>query len=653
MKSLWLKDRPWMWAFAIVGAISMALAASHRGFVSLFVLGPERLEVLFYVAACVGLLLGAVAVLWDDCLGTRELLKQRPVAPGAMAQSPIVASVVVLLSCMVTVPLLTWLMTAIDSGIYDLTFWAGLPEILSTMQIVWPACAIGCLAAAMPTPWWSRLVIAAALTFSVALAIDLGTERTSTTDAGHVSPIVFALACVASAVVLFRLAAHLNKQRGDADQPWSGKTRLIAGSVLVVSFGYSLLALVGEAQAHAVSSLSSEYPAVVEVDSAVQLAVHADRRGMLVVADDDHVAIGEPRPTEDFVELDQHSVWIRRLLEIDAPRFHRWGGNSGGWSSRRRILVAHDGHAWVHDADAGVIHRTGIGPDHRDFPSSARLWSIDDIGKVPNRRAGLVGDRASGEVWRYHANLGYFVSWPLPNGDRFVGMSSIRRSEWSGDAVATPSLLLEVFAREQSVRHIEGKAGAYVLKDEKLLVLDMSKRDAARVGRYNTRRIAVRTETHGNDPMTFTVEVPAHDGVRSFRHEFAPRTATEMFYAGSAMSLSLVRPPLTQLLSSALADDHTTQDVWLGRLVCGGKRLWLLFLGFGVAVGGALLARRRLRQIGASPSVCRFWLVAGLVAGPIASLLAVVCESARNHARPVVVAPPLPRIVSVKKEIRA
>ena len=171
MKSLWLKDRPWILTFAIVGAIGLAVAASQVGFMRLFVVGPNRLEILFYGAGSAALLLGAVAVLWDDILGTREFLMQRPISREALIRSRMLACFAVLASWMITVPLASWLHAAFWSDIYDLRFWAGLPEILSTLQIVWPMCAIGFLAASVPSPWWMRLVLAALLTATVGVAI--------------------------------------------------------------------------------------------------------------------------------------------------------------------------------------------------------------------------------------------------------------------------------------------------------------------------------------------------------------------------------------------------------------------------------------------------------------------------------------------------
>ena len=106
MRALWLKDRPWMLAMFLIGAIAMAVAVADQGFVDVFVLAPRRLEACFYVAGAAGLLLGAVAVLWDRLLGTREFLTQRPIGKRALAWSPLLACMVVLLAWQLMVPVL-------------------------------------------------------------------------------------------------------------------------------------------------------------------------------------------------------------------------------------------------------------------------------------------------------------------------------------------------------------------------------------------------------------------------------------------------------------------------------------------------------------------------------------------------------------------
>ena len=643
MKSLWLKDRPWILTFAIVGAMALALVTSDNGFLRLFVLGPHRLDNLFFCAGGTALVLGGVAVLWDDILGTREFLMQRPISRRSLFRSRMLASVAVLASWMVAIPLLTWLLAAWSIGIYDLSFWAGVPEILSTLQIVWPMCAIGFLAAAMPAPWWQRLVCATLLTVTVGMAIDRGTAN----PGGEVSPAWFAVACWLPAIVLFSLAAGLDAQRQDPDRPWSHRTRWLAGSALVVSLAYMVGGVARDAQTHSARSLLWEYPRIVRIDGAIRLASRSRDWNKLTVADENHVTIGEVRDSDDFARIEYDSQRIPELLQIEAPRFHRRRGLEaripGG-----RVWIGHDGSAWLLDVERREVRRSGIGPDLAKFPDGLRPQNVDDVGEQLNRSVVVVGDQESGKLWRFDGKLGYFVAWPLPDGDRFEDVPYLRLVEWRNATGEAPALLLELLTRHDQVSHLRGANASYLIKDGELVAVDVPRRNRGKRERLEGVR-------HGNDPLVFSVEVPAHDDLPSFRHDFAPRTWAELGYAANAMALAAMRPPVTQVVSHLFTDDRSADAIWSDRVICGGKRTWLVLSGIALSVICALLMRRRLRRIGVTASACRFWVVATIVAGPVTAILPLFLESARNHAHPDVKAPPAPRIVSVRnpEEIRA
>ena len=637
MKSLWLKDRPWILTFAIVGAIGLAVAASQVGFMRLFVVGPNRLEILFYGAGSAALLLGAVAVLWDDILGTREFLMQRPISREALIRSRMLACFAVLASWMITVPLASWLHAAFWSDIYDLRFWAGLPEILSTLQIVWPMCAIGFLAASVPSPWWMRLVLAALLTATVGVAIDLGTAK----PGAEASVAGFALACWIPALVLFPLAIGCNAQHVDPDRPWSHRTRWMAGVVFVVSLAYTAGGLAREVQKHSTSSLRWEYPRIVNVDNAIRLAVRGEDWTKLVIADENHVPVGSVRSMAQFERIEYRANAMDELFQIEAPRF----SGLGGYEARMRggrIWMGRDGRAWLHQRETGDVRLTGVGAELAAFPRALRLRNVDDVGEELNRSVIVVGDSESGKLWRYDDDLGYFVVWPLPDGDRFEEVSHLRLLEWRNAVAEAPALLSQLLTRDEYVSHLRGVTGSYLVKDGVLVAVDVPRK-------RNQQRVRTETVTLGDDPLVYSVEVPAHDGLPSFRHDFEPRTSAEFGYASTAMAMAAIRPPLTQVANHLFTDDHSEASIWQDRIVCGGKRTWLLLSGIALSVGCALLIRRRLRRIGADASACNFWVVAIVVGGPVIAVLPLLLESVRNHARPVVAAPPPPRIVSVLK----
>ena len=621
----------------IAGGVGLGFAASQHDFVTMFVLGPRRLELLYYLAASCGIVLGALAILWDDLLGTREFLAQRPVTSDAMARSPLQACVVVLLSWMVIVPIFAWCMTAFWSGMYDLSYGAGFPEILATMMVAWPACAIGCVAAAMPAPWWLRLLLASTLTLSTALLI----SGVAATD-GVSSHLGFAFACIAVAAVLFAIAGFFNKQRQDPDRPWPVPTRIVGGVVLVLAFGHSLTALGREALSNAVNTAQWEYPQIVRLDDKVGLAVRTKNWRNWVECDADHAVIGEPRPRADFVEIDYRAQRMRDVLEAEEPRFRDHFRDRVSLANRSDLYMHQDGRVWVRDRRRHQLHVTGVGPQHEKLPKGMELGYVDDVGKDPNQRSVIAEGADSGRLLRFDETAGHFVDLTLPDGDRFESVGYVREREAKPN-VGEVSPLAFLFVHDDSISFIRGKNDSYAMKDGELVAFEPPVREKATVA------TSVRGEVIGKDPLSFVVEVPAHDGLASFRHEFQPRTATERFYAGLGMTFSVIRPPLTQASCSLLCDDETAPGVFVDRLIAGGKRVWLLLLGFAVAGVGAWGIQRRLLRIGASDHARRFWVVASALVGPIAVLLAVLVETPRRHARPNVVPAPAPRIVSVSE----
>lgn len=637
MNALWMKDRPWMRAFGIAGTIALAIVASQQGFLRLFVLAPMRLEELFYTAASIALVLGAAAVLWDDLLGTREFLMQRPIRRDALIRARISACAAVCAQWIVVVPIVTWVLCAFYSGIYDVTFWAGLPELLATLQIVWPACAIGLLAASLPAPWWLRLFAAATLTLTVGMSIDLGTKGVDRTA----SPLWFAIVCWAAALMMSWLAAVVSAQRADPDRPWQPRTRVLGGAVLVVSLAYTVGALAREGQSHSLRSLQWQYPRIARIGDEIRLAARVEDWTRLAIAGDDHQPTADVRPSDDFRVVSYELGRIRELLAIEPPRFHS-RRNEECHMREGRMWLSRDGRAWMYLRELGAVRATGVGAGHEPLPRDLRPWNVDDIGAEPNRGVVVVGDRSSGKLWRFDRVAGHFVIWPLPDGDAFQGVRYTRASEWrNGPATAQP-LLQQLFANDSSISYIRGERRGYAIKDGELLPIDVPSQS-------RQQQAGPVATVEGEDRISYAVEVPAHDGLAAYRHEFTPRTWAERGYAANAMALAVIRPPVTQVVSHLFADDPSGPSVWLDRVVCGGKRTWLLLVGIALSAASAVLVRRRLRRLGAEPTTCTFWTVAIVATGPVTSVLPLLLESARSHARHQVLAAPKPRIVSVRE----
>src|SRR5262249_47044198 len=73
------KDAPWLLFMLLAGSTALTAAWASIGFADVWLFPLQRTDAPFHAAWITGLLLGAVAVLYDDLLGTREFLLQRPV----------------------------------------------------------------------------------------------------------------------------------------------------------------------------------------------------------------------------------------------------------------------------------------------------------------------------------------------------------------------------------------------------------------------------------------------------------------------------------------------------------------------------------------------------------------------------------------------
>src|SRR5690606_26646399 len=486
-------------------------------------------EVAFYFAGRSGAVLGVLAVLWDNLLGTRELLMQRPVTRGALARSPLLACGVVLTGWMVFVPIVAWLFAAFGSGVYKWSYWAGVPEILTTLTIAWPACAIGCIAASLPVAWWLRGVLLAALTVTCGFLID-----TATSHQGETSKTEFVVWTLSFAAVLFPLAAHLGAQRADPDRPLARHTRWVAGLLLLLSVIFSFGLIAGEMQSIALHSVRSQYPRFVELNGQVALALATDDWHRMAICNAEHAATGEFCLRMDVKSVDYQKPGYSVRLEIEAPRFRDTHVRQTRIDYETSIYVDGSGRVWWCHSGDGEVRRIGIGPELQDLPPLAYPLSVADVGDVPNVEVVICGDKQTGRLWRYDQNLGHFVTFALPNDDCFMVFERLRRPAQEAASMPSASLLASVFDRDRDVNYIRGAAGSYLVVSGALVKFDAPTQPTQKPFEY-------RGVCLGDDPLVFRVDVPARDGVASFHHDFAPRTWSERLHAGHAMLWSLLR----------------------------------------------------------------------------------------------------------------
>src|SRR5688572_29462006 len=149
------KDLPWIGGVLLAGMIAMVLSLHTTSFVHTFVVTPRHYEELFHTAWPSGLLLGVVASCFDEALGTREFLTQRPVPARAITGSRFVACAFVL-AAWFGVPFWAYVAFVWDRH-WEFFHWQRLPSIWATMTPAVSGCALGLAAGSLPFAWWARL----------------------------------------------------------------------------------------------------------------------------------------------------------------------------------------------------------------------------------------------------------------------------------------------------------------------------------------------------------------------------------------------------------------------------------------------------------------------------------------------------------------
>jgi len=636
MNGLLQKDMPWIVAFSICGAVTLALVAAGNGFLHLFVVTPGRMEELFLTAASLGLFVGAFAGVWDDLLGTREFLQHRPVSAAKLARAPIAAVGLVLLAWLVLTPLLAWVFASFWSGVFLPTHWAGVPEILAAVGIAVPAAAVGLAAAALPSPWWLRILFGAGCAMGVGFAICYATYG----DDGW-SPPRYAAACLIAAIGMFALAAHSGTVRRDPDRAWPSRTRWLCGGTFVACVGLLGSAGAFEAQRGALRMLFHAYPRVAQHDGQFVLYRLTDDSAGGELVDRDHAPIGRVNASE----LSEQLVTFPgsyNPFRIGPPVWHPRGQSIYDWSNNRELelLLDHTGRAWVwRRREARLDRVASVGGQWS--PARCQLQRCVDAGT--GESVVLLGDRDSGRIWRFDHEALRLVEMALPDGDKFVNVRSVRRTA-AADPAPILHELLEGSEREE-LDYVDGERGAYALRDKQWVAFEAPTRSPQR---WSPRDILPRI---GRDPIHFAVEVEASGERPAFRHEFTPRTASEHLHAAHACCWSLLRAPALQVVGflrgHAPAGERQRTTIVDDPLLRGRSRPWLLALCVAIAALSVWTVRRRMRAFGADAATQRFWMLAAAATGVAGVLACGLCTRRRMFARPAVVPAPAPRIRSV------
>ncbi|MCA8952095.1 MAG: hypothetical protein KDE27_21475 [Planctomycetes bacterium] len=593
MGALWRKDMPWLLSFGVGGVIALTVAVGDGGFGFALPFATGRNDTEFHTAWILGLALGVVAALFDPALGAAEYLRQRPLSDGRLFAHRLRAILLVIALWFVAVPPIGWLWMVVFEQ-------AGFAVELDALVDIWlafvpalSAAAIGLFAMLLPAPWWLRPAVAAATLLGTFGGIDrLSVALSDSPDGFHSASWFLALHLLA-AVVFAVLAWTCRSVRADADRPWPMRVRLGAGTVVAASLLVLPLAALQRCEGSALWAVSRRQPMVVAYDGELRLIAPHETwyRAEVRFVDDSGEPTGEVAPRGEVRDiLEDRRGPDASWLEFDAPR---WCSVEGARFGATSILVrSTDGEVAIRTFGAGrrSFERSGIGPERRPFAGEVRLVGQSSAGQP----CVLAWERDIGRIYRFDAELGWFVGVTLPDGDRPVGMIHERSVSWLGGSKETPIA-------------VRGEHGVYVPRGDTFVAApagDFDRSDQRAAG--SPPRFG--TSTGGPFARTLTV---AADGDRpAWQHVFRPHGFEANAFAAVAVGLAAFAPP-------ALA-------AWVP--ISAPFALTL-----GVALLAAWVAFRRLRRLGAPASVRGYWALLCAALGPLALLASVVLERPRAH----------------------
>ncbi|MBL8732560.1 MAG: hypothetical protein JNN13_09350 [Planctomycetes bacterium] len=622
------KDLPWLLVTFGLGLITLSAAICEHSFERVFLVGAARHEALFHAAWILGVVVGLTGAMFDQVLGTREFLWQRPVSPARLALARLVAVNLVVAACLLLAPFGAWL----GMLVFDDTFvWGhldGLGELWQSGIGIVSGAMIGLFAGSLPVGWLLRLVIAAAAFGAVFVPIGAlaGSDQVT-------AKAPFVLGHLGAAGLFAWGAVRAMQVQPDADRPWVARGGRPAASIAVLAVLGTWTLVASEFESTWLHQLEGEYPELFRRGDGVVLVRNEQAGGgeyRTVIVDERHQEVAAPPgPKPAFgAHLQVPSTWRRSDFEVEAPL---WLGRHSWWVGYfdfgGRVFIDRRGNCWTRSPGAG-LRRTGVGAAHAALPAGSVVLPVG----TQQRLQAVAADPASGATWWFDAAAQVFVPKPLPDGDRFVEFDYYGPSPAELATLAEP---LRAAFTDSGRWLVHGQQRRYVLHEGQWLGFDLPRRNAS----------TASVTREGDDPVTFGVAVVGEGGAAPWRHTFTPQTWSERGAAAIAMLAAVVRPPLLQVAGSFAS---SSSRPWLvDALVVSWRRPWLTAASVGLALLLALFTRRRLSAYAAEPAMVRFWMLTMLLGGLPAVLCCEFFETRRAHARRALPGPfPAPRITS-------
>lgn len=652
MIALLRKDRPWIVFFVLAGLLTALGAVLFADPVDLLLFDPSTAEATFWAALAGGLVLGAFAGVFDELLGTRELLWQRPVSARQLAAARIGAVAVVLLTWHLAIPLvllLWWPFAAAEGLSVALGSWL---EQQAAVAIAWP-CALAMLfAASLPFGWLLRLVIAGACFYVAMLLIDgLGKS------AGQHEPGPYLGLCFAVAALFAALGLGVPARRSDSDRPIAGSLPLPQRWAMVGAIGLAAAAVATEWEAQWIRGVHSTYPHPYQQGRGVVLVAPVPPKWEAQIVDAEHRPLGGAVVRGPSLDWSDRWPWLQRDNEFEQPRWTTRYRRAGSSWSGPEVYVASDGSVWLERRTRAFARRFErlVGDGEVLFSRAARIASNGHSAAITV----VIGEPGATQVWRLDADGRRLVAVLLPDGDRVQRVDRVLLSDerlapaeleqWralvAADAAQARQARSEPSRDEEPsiVVRVLGERSVYALVGGALRPFPSDRRDTNERNERSESPEAMLARLAAEDPLVFTRSLPAtaeHDGLV---HEFRPRTNGELLGAAWVMAVSSLRPPVLQAIAHVAPAG--ARPGWLfDNLVVGGRRPWLVLLQCAIA---SLLAWRVRRWLVGHGVPGGAWAAQIVVFGVPAFLVFAFVESRRRVVMRDVAVPAPPRILSL------
>lgn len=623
MLALLRKDAPWILVFALAGLLVALGTVLFADPVDLILFDAGTAEATFWTAFGGGIGLGWFAGIFDELLGARELLQQRPLSTARLLVGKCLAVALVLVAWQVALPLaggLGWLFGSAEG----LPPWAGSWfEQQASLVAAWPVAFAMLFAAHLPLHWLPRFLVGGAGVYVAMLLADgIGKQQ------GEHEPSSYLLVCLLIAAGFAAATVLGSGQAADRDRPVA-RTMAPSGRWLFVTVVvFAAAAATIEWEAIAIQHLHSIYPEPWQQGREVVLVSATGPDWVTRIVDAEHQRTDRALTGGNSLSWTKRSPWLERGNEFEQPRWRTRVQSAGrAWSGGALHLV--DGVLWIErygpQRQRCFERVSGVGVER--FSPGARLV---DLGW--NERLALVVEPGQSRIWRSTAQQPDLRELALPNGDRVrrSRLHHFRRQSSDPEDVAWRKLVGE--AREGDEEGwswafvVDGEQASYLLVGESLRGIDPP--------------VAASAFFTGvtDDPIEFVRTMPATEEHDVFTHEYAPRTNDELLAVFRAQMISSLRPPVLQVLAHALPAG--SKPGWLfDGLVVGGRRPGLVLLQVGLAAAMAWSAWRYLRKLSVPAGL---WTAQVVLFGLPALVVLVACE-APWRLRPVEVParPPL------------